>query len=145
VNDNYQEPKSRRRGPGAHTVYRQSDRKLFPQLARLVEKYHGNVFAAALQLAEAGKVAGEGTARNKAHRLAARFRASLPRRPHPARPEPALLRKLFPQMQRIIEKHDANPYQAALELVRAGKVPGKARRKSKAQRLATRFRDSRKD
>jgi hypothetical protein len=113
-------------------------------MAKLVDKSHGNAFAAALQLVQAGKVAGEGRPRNKAHWLAARFRASLPRRPRPGRSEPELLKKLFPQLQRIMKKHNTNPYQAALEIVRAGKVPGKARRKSKAQRLATRFRDAQK-
>jgi hypothetical protein len=51
-----------------------SDRKLYPELEQLKEKL-GSVTAAAVRLAEDGKVAGAGTAYSKGRRLAARYLA----------------------------------------------------------------------
>jgi hypothetical protein len=137
---------------GAHVTYRQADKKLFAQMLHVVEKHHGKAVRAALELVRAGKVLGHGTPLSKAQRLARRFldtqlqqrRSRSPgrSRARPPRPNRRPDDELFAQMQCIMEKSNGSAFRAALELVRAGKVAGKARTKSKAQRLATRFLDA---
>jgi hypothetical protein len=65
----------RRKGPAPGTVDRfgKSDRMLFPEIERIRRKDHKSVYAAALDLARAGKVLGSGTGESRAKRLAKRF------------------------------------------------------------------------
>jgi len=69
-------PPRRRKGPAPGTVdrYGASDRKLYPELERIMREEHKSATAAARQLAEAGQV--EGTSINKesrARRLTKRY------------------------------------------------------------------------
>ena len=52
-------------------------------------------------------------------------------------------RALFPQMKRLVEKAHKSAHAAALELASAGKIKGAGTEKSRAQRLAKRFRKDR--
>ena len=57
------------------TGYAEADKQLFPKMRRLIkEKSLRSPYAAALKLAEEGKVAGSGTFESRAKRLASRFR-----------------------------------------------------------------------
>jgi hypothetical protein len=69
--------KRRRRGPAPGTVarYRESDRKLYPEVERIMRGEHKTVTAAARQLAEQGKVAGTGIKESRARRLPGQYRA----------------------------------------------------------------------
>lgn len=144
---------SGRCGPGgAHVTYREADKKLFTQMLQIVEKHQGSAIRAALELVRAGKVLGGGAPLSKAERLARRFldaqlqqrRSRSPgrTRARPPRPNRRPDDKLFAQIQCIMKESNGSAFRAALELARAGKVAGKARIKSKAQRLATRFLDA---
>lgn len=71
-------PPRRRKGPAPGTVdrYGASDRALYPELKRLIEKECMSPTAAARQLASDGKVAGVNTSvDSKARRLANRYLA----------------------------------------------------------------------
>jgi len=65
-----------RRGPEPGTLdrFRDVDRALYRDIERIVRKDRKSVSAAALELAEAGKVKGPGTATSRAKRLATRFK-----------------------------------------------------------------------
>jgi hypothetical protein len=52
--------------------YTELDRKLYPELKQRAEKC-GSITAAAVQMAEEGKVAGTGTPNSKARRLAGHY------------------------------------------------------------------------
>jgi hypothetical protein len=68
----------RRKGPVPGTVDRfgESDRALYPELKRLMREERMSINAAALKLADEGKVEGVGTSTpgSRAHRLAHRYR-----------------------------------------------------------------------
>jgi hypothetical protein len=70
-----------RKGPAPGTVDRfgEADRRLFPEIRRIMRKKHKSLHAAALELAEAGKVEGSGTPHSRAKRLAKGFRTQHPR------------------------------------------------------------------
>jgi hypothetical protein len=74
-------PPRRRKGPAPGTVdrYRDVDRKLYPELERIMREEHKSLTAAARQLAEAGQVAGTGTStkESRARRLAKRYQDDL--------------------------------------------------------------------
>jgi hypothetical protein len=65
-----------RRGPAPGTLdrFREVDRALYREIERIVREDRKSVSAAALELAEAGRVKGPGTAASRAKRLATRFR-----------------------------------------------------------------------
>jgi hypothetical protein len=65
-----------RRGPEPGTLdrFRDVDRALYRDIERIIRKDRKSVSAAALELAEAGKVKGPGTATSRAKRLATRFK-----------------------------------------------------------------------
>ena len=64
-----------RRGPapGAVDRYREADRALFPEIRRIMRREGKSLYAAALKLAELGKVKGAGTSVSRAKRIARRF------------------------------------------------------------------------
>jgi hypothetical protein len=68
-------PSRRRRGPQPGTINRHgpADRNLFPEIERLA-KEKGSITAATRQLAEESKVAGTGTPKSRAARLAKAYR-----------------------------------------------------------------------
>jgi hypothetical protein len=68
-------PAPRRRGPKPGTVNRfgEADRALFPELDRITKQPGMTASAAALKLAEDGKVAGPGSAKSRAKRLASAY------------------------------------------------------------------------
>ena len=71
-----QSPLRRRKGPipGKVSRYRESDRKLYPELVqRAAPEKCGSITAAAIQLAEEKKVDGTGTAHSKGRRLAGHY------------------------------------------------------------------------
>lgn len=57
----------------------ESDRKLYPEVERLMRDEHKSATAAARQLAEAGQVVGAGTEESRARRLAKRYLDDLER------------------------------------------------------------------
>jgi hypothetical protein len=67
----------RRKGPEPGTLDRfgGADRALYGDLKRLMSEKKMSLTAAAQELAEAGKVAGDGTTTSRARRLARRFSA----------------------------------------------------------------------
>jgi hypothetical protein len=69
------EPPRRRKGPAPGTVdrYGPSDRKLYPELERIMREEQKSATAAARQLAEDGKVKGVGGTESRARRLAKRY------------------------------------------------------------------------
>jgi hypothetical protein len=139
-----QKPQRRGSPKGGHITYRQADWQLFPEMSRIVEQQGGNAFQAALELVRAGQVAGRGTAESKAHRLAKRFLGAnrFPsgdgfRRPRarPSRSNREADQNLFVRMHRIMRKLECNVFEAAQNVLGGGSS------KTKAQHLATRFRD----
>jgi hypothetical protein len=71
------EPKRSRRGPAPNTVdrYGETDRALFAELDNIRRESGKSLTAAALQLAEAKRVNGAGTAKSRATRLVRRYNA----------------------------------------------------------------------
>jgi hypothetical protein len=67
----------RSKGPRPGTVdrYGQSDRALYEDMKRLMDKEHISATAAARHLAEKGKIKGGGTPESRARRLQRRYRA----------------------------------------------------------------------
>jgi hypothetical protein len=59
--------------PGTVNRYGEADKKLFPEMKRLIRDKKISANAAALALAELGKVPGSGTSQSRARRLANRF------------------------------------------------------------------------
>jgi len=68
-------PRRGTRGPksGRLDRYGEADRALFPKIEEIMRTEHRSANAAALQLAEAGEVAGTGAAKSLAKRLAGRY------------------------------------------------------------------------
>ena len=63
------------RGPGRGTTgYREADRKLFPEISRLIKSGARSPYGAALKLVDEDKVAGKGTPGSKARRLSKLYR-----------------------------------------------------------------------
>jgi hypothetical protein len=68
-------PPRRRKGPAPGTVdrYGPSDRKLYPELERIMRERQKSATAAARQLVEDGYVTGVGAPESRARRLAKRY------------------------------------------------------------------------
>jgi hypothetical protein len=75
-------PRKRRYGPEPGTLrrYAADDRRLFPELKRIMNEERKSLSAAALDLAQAGRIAGIGTPQSRAKRLAALYKRERPRR-----------------------------------------------------------------